>query len=609
MTNESCGLFMVQNKKFKAKSYQTYLLLSLVFFLNACTGPGVKEIRQGWLVSTQSGLAQGISKEEGVVSWIDIPYAVPPVNELRWRAPREYLDSNELPLSSGESKKICPQKADPTANLEGDGIVGDEDCLYLDIRAPKSFLYNRRMPVMVWIHGGGNTTGHKGAYDFSKFVAIQNVIVVTINYRLGPLGWLTHPSLQKDQAGLDATSNFGTLDIIEALKWVNNNIGQFGGDAENITVFGESAGGHNVYTLLASPLAEGLFQKAISQSGYVEVASLKEAYNEDTTLKYVTRSSNELVKSLGAKLEANGLRDLKASEIIEAYNDLPSIGFHPLTTADGVVLPEANILDTLSKSTSVKNISVMAGSTRDEVTLWLGLSRYFVDVTYPFTRLGPPVIKAKDPKLYKLWVKIRSHAWKLHGVDEPLSALEQAGSQSLFAFRLDWDDQRRFPLNFPEIFGAAHGVDISFVTGDYYYGPATSYMYPNTDKRMELETQVMNAWGNFARTGKADKDQNTWPFFSSSSPFFMRLDTKTERGLSIEETSPSDLMQIVADSSLLTSLQKCLLVWDTLTNVRQPDYEAYLNWNNEACRDIDALKHKQQIEDAIIEKFGSRDVF
>ena len=89
----------------------------------------------------------------------------------------------------------------------------------------------------------------------------------------------------------------------------------------------------------------------------------------------------------------------------------------------------------------------------------------------------------------------------------------------------------------------------------------------------------------------------------------MRLDTKTERGLSIEETSPSDLMQIVADSSILTSLQKCLLVWDTLTNVRQPDYETYLNWNNEACREINALKHKQQIEDAIIEKFGSMDVF
>ena len=609
ITNQQKSLRIVKQKPINPVVYNYYLLLILSLFLSACSGPIVKETQSDWHVSTQSGLAQGISTREGVVSWINIPYALPPINGLRWRAPREYLDRSGQLISSDESMKICPQKADPTANLEGDSVVGDEDCLYLDIRAPKTFLNNRKIPVMVWIHGGGNTTGHKGAYNFSKFVAAQNVIVVTINYRLGPLGWFTHPLIQSYQAGLDATSNFGTLDMIEALKWINNNIEQFGGDAENITVFGESAGGHNVYTLLASPLSEGLFQKAISQSGYVELASLKEAYNEGSRFKYVTRSSEELLKAFKTNLEGNRLRDLKASDIIETYNDLPIVGAHPLTTADGVVLPEDNLLDTLSKSSFAKNVSVMAGATRDEVTLWLGLSRYFVDVRYPFTRLGPPVIKAKDPKLYKLWVKTRSHAWKLHGVDEPLSALEQAGNESLFAFRLDWDDQRRFPLNFPEIFGAAHGVDISFVTGDYYYGPATSYIYPNTDKRMELEVQVMNAWANFARTGKPDNDQNAWPSFSSSVPIFMRLDTKSERGLSIEETSPSDLMQIVADSSILTPIQKCLLVWDTLTNVRQPDYDFYLSWNNEACREINALQHKQQIEDAIVEEFGSTDVF
>ena len=593
----------------KKVTYYAYLSLILSLVLSACSGPGLKETQPAWQVSTQSGLAQGISTREGVVSWIDIPYALPPINALRWRAPREYLDRSGLLISSRETKRVCPQKADPTANLEGDSVVGDEDCLYLDIRAPKTFLDHRKIPVMVWIHGGGNTTGHKGAYNFSKFVASQNVIVVTINYRLGPLGWFTHPWIQANQAGLDSTSNFGTLDMIEALKWINNNIDQFGGDAENITVFGESAGGHNVYTLLASPLAEGLFQRAISQSGYVELASLKEAYNEGSRFEYVTRSSEDLVKALKTNLKVNGLRDLTASEIIEAYNDLPSVGVHPLTTADRVVLPEGNLLDTLSKSSFAKNVSVMAGATRDEVTLWLGLSRYFVDVRYPFTRLGPPVIKAKDPKLYKLWVKTRSHAWKLHGVDEPLSALEQAGNESLFAFRLDWDDQRRFPLNFPEIFGAAHGVDISFVTGDYYYGPATSYIYPRTDKRMELEVQVMDAWANFARNGKPDHDQNVWPSFSSSAPIFMRLDTKSERGLSIEETNPSDLIQIVADSTILTPIQKCLLVWDTLTNVRQPDYDGYLSWNNQACREINALQHKQQIEDAIVEEFGSTDVF
>ena len=119
----------------------------------------------------------------------------------------------------------------------------------------------------------------------------------------------------------------------------------------------------------------------------------------------------------------------------------------------------------------------------------------------------------------------------------------------------------------------------------------------------------MNAWANFARTGKPGNDQNAWPSFSSSAPIFMRLDTKSERGLSIEETNPDDLMQIVADSSILTTIQKCLLVWDTLTNIRQPDYSGYRSWNNEACREINALQNKQQIENAIVEEFGSTDVF
>ncbi len=602
---------MKKNKTFKTYIYNTYLILLLIIFLflSGCAGPGVKEIRDSWQVSTQSGIAQGVSSTKGVVSWIDIPYALPPINELRWKASREYLDRNGFIVHNGDAKKICPQKADTTANLEGDHIVGHEDCLYLDIRAPENFLASPKIPVMVWIHGGGNTTGHKGAYNFSKFVATQGVIVVTLNYRLGPLGWFTHPRVQDDQLGRDATSNFGTLDMIEALTWINNNISQFGGDSKNITIFGESAGGHNVFTLLASPLADGLFHRAISQSGYVELASLKEAYNEGGRLKYITRSSDELVEALEGKFKSIGLRDMRAIDILDTYNNLPSIGIHPLTTADGIVLPKGDLLDALSGSPTVKNISVMAGTTRDEVTLWLGLSRYFVDVKYPFTRLGPPVIKAKDPTLYKFWVKTRSHAWKIHGVDEPLSALERAGSKSLFAFRLDWDDQRRFPLNFPEIFGAAHGVDVSFVTGDYYYGPATSYIYPNTRKRMELETQVMNAWATFARTGSPNKDQKVWPLFSSSTPIYMRLDSKSERGLSVEKTSPSELIQGVANDSILTPIQKCLLVWDTLTNIRQPDYSNYLTWNDGACREINALQYQRQIENAIIAEFGSKDIF
>jgi len=131
---------------------------------------------------------------------------------------------------------------------------------------------------MFWIHGGGNTSGLKDIYNFAKLVKREDVIVVSINYRLGAFGWFTHPAIQSFQSGLDGSSNYGTLDIIAALRWTQENIAEFGGDPDNVTIFGESAGGHNVLSLLVSKEAKGLFHKAISQSGYTTTYSLEEAY-------------------------------------------------------------------------------------------------------------------------------------------------------------------------------------------------------------------------------------------------------------------------------------------------------------------------------------------
>ena len=150
---------------------------------------------------------------------------------------------------------------------------------------------------MFWIHGGGNTSGLKDIYDFSGLVQKQNVIVVSINYRLGPFGWFSHPAIQDHNSGIDKTSNFGTLDIIKALEWVNLNIEKFGGDKDNITIFGESAGGHNVFSLLVAPQAKGLFHKAISQSGYTTSNTYKTGYlGDSSSVEYI--STSKIVKSL-----------------------------------------------------------------------------------------------------------------------------------------------------------------------------------------------------------------------------------------------------------------------------------------------------------------------
>ena len=164
---------------------------------------------------------------KNVVTWEDIPYAIPPEGDLRWKAPRALIspESNIQPQDGNG----CLQEASIYAGIQGEGIVGQEDCLYLDIKAPVNNL-NRRLPVMFWIHGGGNTSGVKDYYDFSELIREHEVLVVTINYRLGPMGWFTHPAIQGLQNGIDKTSNFGTLDIMEALKWVRANIQNFGGD-------------------------------------------------------------------------------------------------------------------------------------------------------------------------------------------------------------------------------------------------------------------------------------------------------------------------------------------------------------------------------------------
>ena len=204
-----------------------FLPIFIIFFVSAYA--------DDFRIDTSSGITEGFIKNN-VVNWKDIPYAKPPIDDLRWKAPRKIEQNSNL--IKPKNNNFCLQR---TSNLGGSSqfsnepISGSEDCLYLDMYAP-SKSSEELLPVMFWIHGGGNTSGLKDLYDFTKLVKKHNVIVVTINYRLGPLGWFTHPAVQNLQDGLDRTSNFGTLDIISALEWVNENINSFGGNQNNITI-------------------------------------------------------------------------------------------------------------------------------------------------------------------------------------------------------------------------------------------------------------------------------------------------------------------------------------------------------------------------------------
>jgi para-nitrobenzyl esterase len=608
--------------------YKNFLTTSLCLFaLGSCMNP----IQQGNIltITTSSGVSQG-TLNKNVVTWEDIPYAVPPEGDLRWKAPRALIspESNIQPQDGNG----CLQEASIYAGIQGEGIVGQEDCLYLDIKAPVNNL-NKSLPVMFWIHGGGNTSGVKDYYDFSELIREHEVLVVTINYRLGPMGWFTHPAIQGLQNGIDKTSNFGTLDIMEALKWVRTNIQNFGGDPNNITIFGESAGGNNVLSLLASPMGNGLFHKAISQSGYTTSFTKEEAIGVNQKGTIVNRLGSDLVLS-SYDLSGYGsiknlfnndpnqyaeeyqryLRSIDGKAFLEIYEKLSQDTYDrlPLLTRDGIVTHIDGVSAGLAASAEKNNIPVIAGSNKDELSLWLGSNRYFVNASYPLTKLVPiPKIEFKREDLYKLWVNTRSLGWKLRGVDEPLMELEKAGYDSLYAYRFDWDDQSSsYFADFPNLIGAAHGFEISFITGDFKFGPIGRFVYPEGELRDQMQETMMQAWTSFAKTGipNTGKSQE-WKKFNSVDRSFMKLDSDEYLSTDKEILSLEFITENVRLSSVGTLLEKCLLIQETFFNIGDYLEDEFNKWNQGACKQFDMDLERKKIESDLIEEYGSATIY
>ena len=547
-------------------------------------------------VKSHSGIVLGIESNK-VISWEDIPYAQAPVDNLRWKAPRELNESVKNNLIIPKDDNFCVQEPSGLGGSEGDNYFsGTEDCLYLDIKAPIT-KKNELFPVMFWIHGGGNTSGLKDIYDFSTMVKKHNVVVVTINYRLGPFGWFTHPSIQDFQMGIDKASNFGTLDIIEALKWVQKNISFFGGDPENVTIFGESAGGHNVYSLLVSKEAKGLFHKAISQSGYTTSYSLKEAYkplNDSSTSKHSSWNIVQKIISemspLVTQLEDNKeevrhiLKNLPAEDFFKYYANRTSYENLPLLTADGVVIPKIGLRSALSEKEHLNIVPTIAGSNRDEVKLWLASAKYFIELDYSFigSVLGVPKVKVKDKKAFNLFNTYRSKAWKIRGVDLPLRSLSDAGNKELYAYRFDWDDHRRLIIaDFKELIGAAHATEIPLLTGNNkLVGDYGFLIYPRGPSKKFTSKNMMLFWTNFAKNGFPGTSSNgvKWLKYNeskSSQSDFMVLDKRSNLQMQSDNFSFSSLVKDLYDEGDLTAIQKCVVLFQMLTYVGEDLYDKH----------------------------------
>ncbi len=558
------------------------------------------------IMITSSGKINA-NKKGNVYIYEDIPYAKPPIGDLRWRAPRELLSTKLILPKEGN---FCIQRPSNLGGAAGEtDYVGNEDCLYLDVFSP-TLEINKKLPVMFWIHGGGNTSGLKDLYDFSKMVNKHDVIVVRVNYRLGPFGWFTHPAIQSFQKGEDKSSNFGTLDLVMALKWVKKNISVFGGDPDNVTIFGESAGGHNVLSLLVTKKANGLFNKAISMSGYTTSISVQDAYKPKIKSSTSNYSSNMVVKKLHERYDIDTfpgntltektramLLSLSSKDFFQLYIDRKAYEEIPLTTADGVVIPKIGLSKSLSMKEHVNNVPTIAGSNRDEVKLWLATARYFVDLEYSLigSILRIPKVKLNNDSAFEAFNYYRSSAWKIRGVDGPLKSLAKTGNENLYAYRYDWDDHRRLVVaDFKKLIGAAHATEIPLLTGnaDLVGGyPLSDLIYPPSFSKRYTSKNMMKYWTQFAKTGSPGESTNSvlWQPYSSKAgnSNFLILDKKKHLRMTSEELSFESLSKQLAKDNRVNKLEKCVILLQMFTFVGNDLYDKNIeNYPNECSREM-----------------------
>jgi para-nitrobenzyl esterase len=490
------------------------LILLGAFALTACTTSPTQStlpiaddaaVRQ-----LDSGAIRGFINAAGGHSWLGIPYAAPPVGERRWRAPLapEGWTQQRDALRAGSP---CIQYGSPLGGVGTAGTrQGAEDCLYLNVYSPRldaTAARDARLPVMVWIHGGGNTIGHAAFWDGSVLAQRENALVVMINYRLGPFGWFKPPTQDGDTAE-DRSGNYGTLDTIEALRWVARNAAAFGGDPDNVTVFGESAGGTNALALLIAPQAAGLFHRMIIQSlgfGFArqdEPAALRATQRAlYVALQRSGRAVDvdgaaRIAASLSSAEQAALLRQLDPWDLYSTYERAASEWDRiPTVFQDGHVLRSGAIIDLLADPSQHHDVPVMLGTNRDEPKIFMAF-----DPRHVRTALGLP-FSLKDPARYDQEARYRSLLWKADGVDSLADVLARHGAPA-WGYRWDWDEQgRAFGLvDISRIVGAAHGLEIPFVLGQFDVGPQSGLLFHarNESARLRLSERMMGYWAEFA---------------------------------------------------------------------------------------------------------------
>lgn len=565
------------------------------------------------------GRLVGFRSDDGAHVWRGIPFAEPPVDALRWRAPRA-PKAWEGTLEALEFGSPCIQFAGPGGRREGldeTDTRGREDCLYLNVFAPPATpervpTGDARLPVMLWIHGGGNTIGDALLYDASRLATQQSVVVVTIHYRLGVLGWFSHDALSSDESTPDDRSgNYGTLDVIAALRWVRDHISAFGGDPNRVTVFGESAGGSDTFAMLVSPRAAGLFHRAIVQSGSGDTIEMSEAESPmDGTPAGHERSSNEILFALlvadGTAPDRNAarahaasmtpdqvaryLRSKSPTELLSLFSGaLAGMYDTPKLFRDGHVLPKIDVREAFARG-EYNAVPAIFGTNRDEVKLFQAFGSKHV------ARMSVMPLWFKNERMYDVNAEYGTKMWKAHGVDEAASAITSAGNAPAFAYRFDWDEQGKLMwFDLSRLLGAAHAFEIPFVFGGLSFGPVTENIFPESSLPAAriLSDQMMSYWGQFAYTGDPGRgrsgDQPEWRSWGADGGQFLVFDTQAGGGVRMSNetlTRAAVLAQIANDDRLETAEERCEIYGNLVRFGRRLTQLEYETIESGLCEEI-----------------------
>ena len=494
-------------------------------------------MNQSLVKETRSGSVQGAwaDKAAGIQVFRGVPFAQPPVGELRWRPPAPIKPWRDV-KSAEHFGPACYQAFSEDAFVWSRGTFKrSEDCLYLNIWADAEPA--EPLPVMVWFHGGAHTGGfaHVDLFDGTALTR-KGVLVVTVNYRLGPWGFLAHPALSAE-SDKHSSGNFGLLDKIAALQWVQDNIQAFGGDAANVTIFGQSAGSMSVCALMASPLAEGLFHKAIGQS-----AACFNRYGRDPSGEERGAMLADYLLPDTATISAEDLRGVSNDQLLKASTDS---GWDPgsgLISVDGWVLPEAP--QTTFANGKQTKVPVLLGSLANEGIELLALNASLTEAdfdTYLETKFGELAAPIKlayaaerliSPGLAQrsietdLFMALPMRQWAEYqaAIDAPsyLYFMDYVPP----AYQIYRVDQPNLDLpDGPRSAGAYHSADLAFVfnnvgkSGDFW-----------NDDDFTMADRISDYWTSFAKTGNPNHGEHpSWEPYEAQTHNTMMLNLAGEQ--------------------------------------------------------------------------------